>query len=59
MTVSAKANANRVKRGVGCRMSYHGDADGVVELPHEDADDGRRQQQQDQRVFELEGEDAQ
>lgn len=33
--------------------TYHGDADGVVKLVHEDADDGRGQQQQDQRVFEL------
>lgn len=34
-------------------VTYHGDADGVIELVHEDADDGRRQQQQDERIFEL------
>lgn len=38
--------------------TYHGDADGVVELVHEDADDRRGQQQQDQRVFELHTERA-
>lgn len=38
--------------------TYHGDADGVVKLVHEDADDSRGQQQQDQRVFELHTERA-
>lgn len=34
-------------------LYYHSDADGVIKLVHEDADDGRGQQQQDERVFEL------
>lgn len=33
--------------------TYHCDADGVVKLVHENADDGRRQQQEDEGVFEL------
>lgn len=40
-------------------MPYHSDADGVVELVHEDADDGRGQQQQDQRVLELHTQEGQ
>lgn len=35
---------------------YHSDADGVVKLVHENTDDGRRQQQQDERIFELQRE---
>lgn len=35
------------------KHTYHCDADGVVKLVHEDADDRRRQQQQDERIFEL------
>lgn len=34
-------------------VTYHCDADGVIELVHDDADDRRRQQQQDERIFEL------
>lgn len=37
-------------------ITYHSDADGVIKLVHENADDGRRQQQQDERIFELEAE---
>ncbi|KAF3838988.1 hypothetical protein F7725_017705 [Dissostichus mawsoni] len=36
-------------------VTHHRDADGVIELPHQDADDGRGQQQQDERIFELQG----
>lgn len=39
----------------GAAETYHSDADGVIKLVHEDADDGRRQQQQDERIFELQG----
>lgn len=35
---------------------YHSDADGVVKLVHENTDDGRREQQQDERIFELQRE---
>lgn len=36
--------------------TYHSDADGVIELVHEDADNSGCQQQQDERIFELERE---
>lgn len=35
-------------------VTHHSDADGVIELVHEDADDRRRHQEQDERVLELE-----
>ncbi len=40
-------------RREGWSVTYHSDADGIIKLVHEDTDDSRRQQQQDERVFEL------
>lgn len=51
--------ANSMRQVLHCsqqgaaRYPYHSDADGVIELVHEDADDSGGQQEEDQGVLEL------
>ena len=39
--------------GCGCSLTYHSNGEGVVQLPSDQADDGRGQQEQNEGVIEL------